>query len=120
MKLFKSFFDWVFITNYNYTVLKQNNPEFMSIKFTSFIFCEFAIFFINVFSLIFKIKPMKPYWFIIIYLIIFGINYFYYFTLNNKNNIKIIHRKNDMLFVNLLFFLSALLCFYTYCLVVGN
>jgi uncharacterized membrane protein YidH (DUF202 family) len=119
MSLIKRFFDWMFITNYNYTVLKQKNPEFMAIKFTSFIFCNFIIFIINTFSIVFQIKAIKPYWFIIIYILVFGLNYIYYFIFNNKNNIKIIHRKNDNMFVNIIFIVSVILCFYTYCLVIG-
>ena len=118
--LFKYVFDWIFITNYRYTVLKNNNSEFKTITFTSFIYTNFIIFFINEIYVFFKIKPIKPYWFIIIYLFLFSINYIYYFKMGKKNKIEIPHKKNDVIILYFIFFLSVILNFYSYYYLIEN
>ena len=112
--LIKFIFDWIFITNYRYTVLKNNNSEFKTITFTSFIYTNFVIFFINLISIFFEIKAIKPYCFIIILLFIYLINHIYYFYMGKKNKIEIPHKKNDIILLYFIFFLSAFLNFYSY------
>ncbi len=118
--LVKFIFDWIFITNYRYTVLKNNNSEFKAITFISFINANFIILFINLIYIYFEIKAIKPYWFIIITLFIFLINHIYYFNMGKKNSIEIPHKKNDTIILYLIFFLSMFLNFYSYYYLIEN
>ncbi|OYX84872.1 MAG: hypothetical protein B7Y83_06685 [Flavobacteriales bacterium 32-34-25] len=112
--VFKFIFDWMFITNYRYTFLKNKNPEFKVIVFTSFIFTNFIIFCVNLTFISFEIKAIKPYWFVIVWMLMYLINYIYYFNLNKKNDINVLPKKNDVFLLYIIFFLSAFLNFYTY------
>lgn len=111
--LIKFIFDWIFITNYRFTV-KNKNPEFNSISFTSVIYTNFIILIINLIYIFFKIKASKPYWFIVILVFVYLINYVYYFKMGKKNKIEIPHKNYDIIILYLIFFLSVFLNFYSY------
>ncbi|EJL60667.1 hypothetical protein PMI10_03725 [Flavobacterium sp. CF136] len=112
--LAKFIFDWIFITNYRYTFLKNKNPEFRVITFNSFIYTNFIILCINVIFIFFEIKAIRPYWFVIIGIIVYLTNHLYYFNLRKKDDINIPPKKNDVLLLYFIFFLSAFLNFYSY------
>jgi len=120
MKSFTNFCNWIFITNYRYTYLKKNNPEFKVIGFNSFIYANLIIFLINLFCVIFGFRAIKPYWYVIIYIIVYLINHFYYYTLEKKNSINIPPNKNDLKFLYILFFTSVFLNFFSYYYVIEN
>ncbi len=111
--LIKFIFDWIFITNYRFTI-KNKNSEFNSISFNSFIYTNFIILIINLIYIFFEIKASKPYWFIVILVIVYLINYVYYFKMGKKNKIEIPHKNYDIIILYLIFFLSVFLNFYSY------
>jgi hypothetical protein len=121
MSLFvKKVFDWIFITEYEYTYVKRRNPAFMAIKFISFIYTNFILLGIHTLFYFFMIKAVEPYWFIIIYIFVYIIMYLYYFTFDNKKNIKIHSNKKDIILLYFLFFLSVFLNFYSYYYLIEN
>ncbi|PJJ11092.1 hypothetical protein CLU83_4587 [Flavobacterium sp. 1] len=116
----KKVFDWIFITEYEYTFIKRRNPAFMAIKFISFIYTNFILLGIHILFYFLEIKSVEPYWFILTYIFVYIIMYIYYFTFNNKENIKIHSNKKDIVFLNFIFILSVFLNFYAYYYLIEN
>lgn len=114
MNSFKIIFDRIFKTTYDFSVIKKGNPVNVVIRYNSFLYTNFSIFFFNIISIFFKFKPLKPYWFLIILLVIYVINYFYYISLNKKdlviNNIEL----KKIKYLDIILLISYILNFSSY------
>ncbi|CCG53473.1 Hypothetical transmembrane protein [Flavobacterium indicum GPTSA100-9 = DSM 17447] len=105
-------FDIIYFSLYNDIVINKKNTSFGVLFFASFIYMNLISTFLNLLSILIDYRILKNVSYnLFIYILIFIINYIIYEKFNRIKSIKIKVIKS--LFINILFFVSAFLFFFT-------
>lgn len=106
------FFDIIYFSTYKDIVLDKKSTTFGVLFFVSFIYMNLLSALLNLLSILIDYRILKNVSYnLIIYLLIFIVNYLIYEKFNRRESIKI--KTIPSILINILFFVSAFLFFYT-------
>lgn len=106
------FFDIIYFSLFNDIVINKKNTSFGVLFFASFIYMNLLSIFLNVLSILIDYRILKNISYnVTLYILIFIINYLIYEKFNRRKSIKIKAIKSVL--INILFFVSAFLFFFT-------
>ena len=112
MKYLIFFINWVIRTSYYDSVVKNKNIIDNSILSISFLFTDIIGFAINFFVYFFNLSRPKPFFYFIIYIVVFVLIKFY---LMDKKRLKCITQQKpdntSFLIYNIMYFFTAILFF---------